>query len=193
MDWSFLFEPHGIDKFVEDLFAFDVIVFESSQRLPRVIRMNEQTMSVNGETELFIANGRDDESSPWFRIVFKRYSESNAVNKSLEAFFMASGILGVHARCDSATVMAMMDKDVPDSYVDVPALYYQHAVPSAEVVSIPRDETLARLESIPGELVWRILHFLRHPTAQLIFQYWNLQSTYWDRHFQCMASRTSAW
>lgn len=193
MDWSFLFEPNGVEDFVEDLFAFDVIVFETSRRLPRVVRLKDTPVNLNGDVELVVANGRDDESAPWFRVIFKNYSETNPVNKSLEQFFIATGILGVHARCDSATVMAMMDKRVPDSYVDVPEIYYQHAVPAAENLILSRDEALQRLDSIPGELVWYIFRYLRHPTASVMHHHWTRQSTYWNHHFERLVSRASAW
>jgi len=188
MDLSFLFEPNGIEDFVEDLFAFNVIVFESEDPLPKIVRLNCHSIGLDDVVDMVVSNGKEDESAPWFRLIMRKYTETNTINRGLESFFLATGILGVHARCDYAIVMAMMNKDFPDSCVDVPSYYYKQDAPISPVDTLTRVEITNRLESIPGECQRLIFRFLQHPVACILQQHWQWHRNYWDRHFNHLAS-----
>jgi len=221
MDWSFLYEPDGINKFVDDLFAFDVLLLHNKDENPRILKMmdplqlsylvREHFSSSEEVVQMVVRNGKDDEMCPYFKVILGHYSESSPTNYKFECFLRASKINGIHARCQGALVIGMMNSELSGSCVSVPDEYFYTSVRPIGFLgpidmtsrcSIPRKSHLSSINevvggvpgaclfnAIPVDLHWNIIKYLRHPCAEIIYHYNKSLETYWDRHFQCLCSR----
>ena len=201
MDWSFLYEPDGINKMVDDLFSFrilllrnedeDVCVLKIMNQLQLSYILKEHLLEEDDIIQMIIKNGRNDISCPYFKFVFKLYGESQPINYKLESFFRATGIFGIHARCKVALVIGLMNDQLSESCVDVPLEYYYTSVKPVSFLdgidttqnpNIGRNKCLDKLQGITGmslpvplpkEVHWTIFKYLRHPCAQLILDHFN--------------------
>lgn len=224
MDWSFLNEPDGIETFVNDLFAFNVLLFKNEEEDTKVFRLLDpvqvpelilSNFNKPSETkQLILSNNTGDPLCPYFRIIMEDYSPKHVTNYKLETFFRRTGILGTHCRCSKAMIIGLMSNTVGSSMVDVPVEYYispQRYVDVSTPIELSstksvlrtfKPDTVMGIEgmclpvTLPVELHWSILKFLRHPCAVIISDYKQhllLWMTYWDDHFDSIVTRYPSW
>lgn len=212
-DWTFLYEPDGINKFLDDLFSFNLVIMRNGDHDPVVLKMMDPLQIAyviddyfdgGDKTEMVVANGKPDSLCPFFKFIMKDYSLTHPTNYKLETFFRRTGILGVHARCSVAIVVGMMSDKSSNSCVDVPMEYHYIScrplgfmAPLEMTVhqSVMRKRCLDKINGIQGmslpialprDVHWNILKFLRHPCAEMIIQHKNkllAWCAHWDHHF----------
>jgi hypothetical protein len=198
-DFSFFTQEDGIKKFVDDLYAFHVLVMRNEDKTMKVVqvmcaadllvRMNEFFTTGEQIVQMTIVNEKQDPFCPYFTLYMSGYDVTKPINFKLETFFRVTGTLGIHARCQKALVMGMMSQVHTNSMIDIPQEY--HLLPSRPTSlhgvidlypyqSIARNRCLDKLMNVPGmelplavpsSLHWNIFKFLRHPCAQMILDH----------------------
>lgn len=221
-DWTFLYEPDGINKFVDNLFAFNIVLMRNSDHDPIVLKLMDPLqisfviddyLQGGDKTEMIVANGKDDPLCPFFKFIMRDYSLTNPVNYKLETFFRKTGILGIHSRCSTAIVIGLMSDGKSDSCVDVPMEYhyiscrplgYMAPLEMTTHQSVMRNRCLDKLKGIrgmslpvqlPESVHWNIIKYLRHPCAEMILQNkakFRKWCAYWDHHFDSVI-HSSSW
>ena len=222
LDLSFLDDVDKMASFVESLFSCHVLLFKNEDFDMRVLELQSEmevqaALNVHLQsptTQMIIANGTNDKSCPFFRVVMQDYGVKTPINYKLETFFRASGILGIHARCNAAMVIGLTTNDSSSSMISVPAVYRTCPIVPIDMMS-PIDLTwtqseikkneISRLMSIPGmslpvqlpqELHFNIFKYLRHPCAEIILQHKKQMLqwiAYWDRHFAIRIRSFGTW
>lgn len=219
---EFLNEPDGINKFLDDLFSFNIVILRNSDHDPIVLKLMDPLQikfviddyfQSGVKTELIVENGKKDILCPYFKFIMKDYSTTHPVNYKLETFFRQTGILGVHARCSTAIIVGMMSDSHGKSCVDVPMEYhylscrplgFMAPLDMSLTGSIARKRCLDKINGIsgmslpyclPAEVHWNILKYLRHPCAELILDHKQkllAWCAHWDHHFAYVI-RSSHW
>lgn len=198
-DWTFLNDDGAVERYVNDLFAFRVLLLRNEDVDVQVVKLmdklclaymiDEHFIGRKNTVEMVVANEKDDILCPYFKIIMNNYLETEPVNYKLETFFRTTGVLGIHARCSVALVVGLMSNVNPDSMVDVPIEYYYTCARPLEITgpvdmfshqSIMRKRCLDKLMDVPGmplpavlpsSVHWHIFKYLRHPCAQLILDH----------------------
>lgn len=197
-DFSFLEEENGIQNFVNDLYAFHVLVMSNVDKDMQVVKVMSpvqlglrmtEFFAVGEETvQMTVKNGKEDPLCPFFLMIMSEYKDTSPINFKLETFFRITGVLGIHARCSKAIVMGMMSMEHTNSMIDIPLEYHCMSIPSRSLNgpidlyshhSTTRKKCLEKLMTVPGmplpynvpaTVHWNIFKYLRHPCAEIIQQ-----------------------
>ena len=79
-DWTFLYEPDGINKFLDDLFSFNLVIMRNGDHDPVVLKMMDPLQIAyviddyfdgGDKTEMVVANGKPDSLCPFFKFIMK--------------------------------------------------------------------------------------------------------------------------
>lgn len=145
--------------------------------------------------EITTANKRNDASMcDRFYFVLGGYKKASVPNYRLETFLHAIGEDGVDARCHRVMVLGATLEWMCRRFVSIPERYFYQSMEIGAVLADP-DLTLDFNEDVvgiqgmslpchlPEDVQWRILSYCRSPTAQLIHDYNEGLTRYWDSHF----------
>lgn len=199
-DWTFLYESDGINKYLDELWSFNVLYFTNQDPEPRVLKMAnplqlkyllDERFPIGERTTINLANHRRDILCPYFHIVLHQVGSCKEVdyNYKLQTFLRRAGISNIPLRCRAALIVGLMQKDMVDSAVDVPIEYHMTSPVPVDMVG-PIDITSAmssvhssdmdKLCGVEGMLVpftfpqdchWCVLKYLRHPCAEMILDH----------------------
>lgn len=191
---------------VESLSSFNILLFSNLDPDVRSMLVSDASDLQNcisvifpdskNVSQMILPNPDKSGSCTHFMVMADQFHIKSPTNFRLETFLKGVGLHSVQARCLRALVVGMCGGigenyvTIPESYLLLPPKVYDPLSPievySSDVNQICGIPGMCLPYSLPDELQWRILRYMRHPCAEMISSEMKRINDYWDFHFSSL-------